>query len=132
MAISKIKPGDAKDDRYCIPLFNPLGGYFMKVVPERRAAARRDRSKTGRQYLQVILEAKKLLFANTRRSHGNFTRLHISSELGDLKVSRLDRLLVLTGFFKSGEKRYGRLTSVPGCRGTASYFQVTCTVLEVA
>ena len=67
-----------------------------------------DRSKTVRQYLDEILEAKKRLSPNTRRSYGNSTRLHIYPELGDLKVSRLDRPLVLTGFFESVEKRSGR------------------------
>lgn len=55
-----------------------------------------------------MLAAKKLLSANTRRAYGNTTRLHIYAEIGDVKVSRLDRPLVLTGLFEAVEKRSGR------------------------
>ncbi|MDT7545410.1 MAG: hypothetical protein QOE99_1520 [Actinomycetota bacterium] len=125
MAIGKVKPGDAKDDRYYVRLYNPQGGYYKKVVHGKRAAAQHEaemkaklnrgglagageRSKTVRQYLDEVLEAKKLLSPNTRRSYGNSTRLHIYPELGELKVSRLDRPLLLTGFFETVEKRSGR------------------------
>ena len=125
MAISKVQPHDARDDRYYIRLYNPLGGYYKKVVRGKRAAAQHeaemqtrlshgglagasDRSKTVRDYLEEILAAKKLLAPNTRRSYGNTTRLHIYPDIGDLKVSRLDRPLVLTAFFETVEKRSGR------------------------
>lgn len=41
MAVNKVS-ADARDDRYEVRLYNPLGGHYKKIVRGKRAAERHE------------------------------------------------------------------------------------------
>lgn len=124
MAVRKLSQ-DARDDRYEVRLYNPLGGRYKKVVHGKRAAERHeaeikavldagglapapDRNLTVRELMEQVLAAKPTLAPNTVRTYGNTLRLHLYPALGDQQVRRLTSGLALTAVLARIEQRSGR------------------------
>lgn len=124
MAVSKVS-ADARDDRYEVRLYNPLGGRYKKVVRGKRAAERHEaevrtvlaqggmaagpsRTVNVEELMEQILAAKPNLAPNTVRSYRNTLRLHLYPPLGQQQVRRLTSGLALTTVLERIEQRSGR------------------------
>jgi integrase len=124
VAVSKVSD-DARDDRYEVRLYNPLGGRYKKVVRGKRAAERHElevravlasggmaagpqRTVTVEELMEQILAARPNLSPNTLRSYRNSLRLHLYPALGSQQVRRLTSGLALTAVLERVEQRSGR------------------------
>ena len=124
MAVTKVSE-DARDDRYEVRLYNPLGGRYKKIVRGKRAAERHeaeiktvlthggmaaapDRNLTVAELMDQILAAKPNLAPNTKRAYGNSLRLHLYPALGDHPVRRLTSGLALSAVLERIEHTSGR------------------------